>query len=57
MIKQNFKKIAKNVIDLEINALKKLKVSINNSFSQAVHTIAQCDSKTMWRREKWTCSI
>jgi arabinose-5-phosphate isomerase len=47
MIKQNFKKIAKNVIDLEINALKKLKVSINNSFSQAVHAIAQCDSKTI----------
>ena len=33
MEKRNYKKIAKNVIDLEIKALKKLKSSINNSFN------------------------
>ena len=36
MKKENYKKIAKNVIDLEIKALKKLKNSINNSFNDAV---------------------
>ena len=38
-------KIAKNVIDLEILALKKLKKSITNSFSQAVNSIVKCQSK------------
>ena len=38
-------KIAKNVIDLEILALKKLKKSIANSFSQAVNSIVKCQSK------------
>ena len=32
MKKNNLKKIAKNVIDLEILALRKLKNSINNTF-------------------------
>ena len=32
MKKNNLKKIAKNVIDLEIQALRKLKNSINNTF-------------------------
>ena len=45
MIKENYKKIAKNVIDLEIQALKKLKISINNSFNDAVSAIAKCQSK------------
>ena len=45
MKKENYKKIAKNVIDLEIQALKKLKNSINNSFNQAVDLIAKCQSK------------
>jgi len=45
MKKDNLKKIAKDVIDLEIQALKKLKSSINNSFDQAVNTIAKCQSK------------
>jgi arabinose-5-phosphate isomerase len=40
-----YKKIAKNVIDLEILALKKLKNSINNSFDLAVDAIANCQSK------------
>ena len=34
-----YKKIARNVIDLEIQALKKLKNSINNSFDQAVNAM------------------
>ena len=37
MEKKNYKKIAKQVIDLEIQALKKLKNSINDSFNQAVN--------------------
>ncbi len=47
MKKNNYKKIAKNVIDLEIQALKKLKVSIDNSFSQAVDAIVKCQSKVI----------
>ena len=47
MKKNSYKKIAKNVIDLEIQALKKLKKSINNSFSQAVDAIVKCQSKTI----------
>ena len=45
MKKNNLKKIARSVIDLEIQALKKLKVSINNSFEQAVSAIVKCQSK------------
>ena len=45
MKKNNYKKIAKEVIDLEIQALKKLKTSINNSFDQAVNAISKCQSK------------
>ena len=45
MGKKDYKKIAKNVIDLEIKALKKLKNSINNSFNDAVNAIAKCQSK------------
>jgi len=41
------KKIAKEVIDLEIQALKKLKKSINNSFDEAVNAIVKCQSKTI----------
>ena len=40
-----YKKIARNVIDLEIQALKKLRSSINNSFDQAVDAIVKCQSK------------
>ena len=45
MKKSNLKKIAKGVIDLEIQALKKLKQSINNSFDKAVNAIVKCQSK------------
>ena len=47
MKKENYKEIAKNVINLEIEALKKLKKSINNSFNQAVEAITKCQSKTI----------
>ena len=45
--KKDYKKIAKDVIDLEINALKKLKNSINNSFNDAVNVIVKCQSKVI----------
>ena len=45
--KKNYKKIAKEVIDLEINALKKLKNSINASFNEAVEAITKCQSKVI----------
>jgi len=47
MKKKNYKKIAKSVIDLEIKALKKLKKSINNSFNEAVESLANCQSKVI----------
>ena len=47
MKKKDYKKIAKNVIDLEIKALKKLKNSINNSFNNAVEAITNCQSKVI----------
>jgi arabinose-5-phosphate isomerase len=47
MKKINYKKIAKEVIELEIKALKKLKNSINNSFNEAVDIIAKCQSKVI----------
>ena len=45
MKNSNYKKIANKVIDLEIEALKKLKKSLNNSFDQAVNAIVKCHSK------------
>ena len=47
MKKNDYKKIAKNVIDLEIKALKKLKSSITNSFNDAVEAIVKCPSKVI----------
>jgi len=47
MKKKDYKKIAKNVIDLEIKALKKLKNSINSSFNDAVDAITKCQSKVI----------
>jgi len=47
MKKKDYKNIARNVIDLEIKALKKLKKSINNSFNEAVDAIAKCQSKVI----------
>ena len=45
MNKNSLKNIATEVIDLEINALKILKKSINKNFDKAVNTIVNCQSK------------
>jgi arabinose-5-phosphate isomerase len=45
MNKNKISQIAKSVIDLEIQALIKLKKSINNSFNLAVTSIVKCQSK------------
>jgi len=42
---KDYKKIAKNVIDLEIKALTRLKNSISDSFNEAVEAITKCQSK------------
>jgi arabinose-5-phosphate isomerase len=47
MKRKDYKKIGKDVIDLEIKALKKLKNSINNSFNLAVEAIVKCQSKVI----------
>ena len=36
--------VAQNVIEAEIKSLRKLKLSINNSFNKAVEIIANCKS-------------
>tara|TARA_B100001989_G_C24536885_1_gene464959 strand:- start:1266 stop:2249 length:984 start_codon:yes stop_codon:yes gene_type:complete len=43
----NFKKIAKEVIDLEIKALQKLKKALNKNFDKAVNAIVNCQSKVI----------
>ena len=47
MIKKKFISIAKDVINLEIKALQKLKKNINQSFYEAVIQIAKCQSKVI----------
>ena len=44
-MKKNYINIGKNVIDLEIKGLKKLKKNFNSSFNNAVKAIAHCQSK------------
>ena len=44
---KKFLPIAKNVIDLEIKALQKLKKTIKSSFNKAVIEIAKCQSKVI----------
>ncbi len=46
-MKKNFIKIAKDVINLEISGLIKLKKTLNNSFNKAVNEIAKCQSKVI----------
>ena len=46
-MKKNFIKIAKDVINLEISGLIKLKKSLNNSFNKAVNEISKCQSKVI----------
>ena len=47
MKKKDYKKIARNTIELEIKALKKLKNSIDNSFNEAIEVISKCQSKVI----------
>ena len=47
MKKKKFIKVAKEVIDLEIKALVKLKNSINDSFNSVVQQIIKCQSKVI----------
>jgi arabinose-5-phosphate isomerase len=47
MKKNDYRNIARNVIDLEIQALRLLKKSINNSFNEAVDAITKCQSKVI----------
>ena len=47
MIKKKFISTGKDVINLEIKALQKLKKNINNSFNDAVIQIAKCQSKVI----------
>ncbi len=47
MNNKKFVSTAKNVINLEIKALQKLKKNINNSFKQAVIKLAKCQSKVI----------
>ena len=44
---KNYSKIGKSVIDLEINALKKLKKLIGKSFNEAVELLSRCKSKVI----------
>ena len=46
-MKHNFISTAKDVIDLEIDGLKKLKKFINPSFNKAIETISNCQSKVI----------
>ena len=45
MKKLNYKMIAKEVINLEISALQKLKKSLDKNFDKAVNAIVNCQSK------------
>jgi len=47
MKKKNYIRTAKEVIDLEIKALQKLKKNINSSFNSAVKEIVKCQSKVI----------
>ena len=47
MKKKNYLKLAKDVINLEIDALTKLKKNLNNSFNLAVEQISKCQSKVV----------
>ena len=48
MKKIDYKNIAKNVINLEIKALQKLKRSLNRNFNRAVDAIVNCQSKVIF---------
>ena len=54
MTKTNFTKIAKEVIETEIQSLKKLKKNIKNSFNKAVQAIINCKKGKVIIQEKLT---
>ena len=47
-MKKNYSKIGKNVIDLEIEALKKVKKLIGKSFNEAVNLIINVNPKSFY---------
>ena len=47
MNKKKFISIARDVINLEINALQNLKKNLNSSYNEAVYQIAKCQSKVI----------
>ena len=47
MKKKKYIKVAKEVIDLEIKALYRLKNTVNDSFNLAVEKILKCQSKVI----------
>ena len=46
-MKKKFIKIGKQVIDLQIQALKKVKKSLGNSFNETIDVISKCQSKVI----------
>ena len=46
-MKKNYNNIAQKVIDLQINALKKVKNSLGKSFNNAVDLLSKCQSKVI----------
>ena len=47
-MKNSFTSIGKDVVQTEINALKKLKKSINNDFDKIVNSILRCKGKVIF---------
>ena len=46
-MRNKFTSIGKKVVQFEIDALKKLKTNLGNSFDEAVKTISKCQSKVI----------
>ena len=46
-MKKNYNNIAKKVIDLQVDALKKVKNSLGKSFNQAIDLLSKCQSKVI----------
>ena len=46
-MKKNYNNIAKKVIDLQINALNRVKNSLGKSFNEAIDLLSKCQSKVI----------
>ena len=46
-MKKNYNKIARKVIDLQVDALRKVKNSLGKSFNQAIDLLSRCQSKVI----------